>query len=225
MFLNAMTSTHFCNNMFIFFTYKTRTYKLKYLFIFFAGEMQVSYNIMINVYATAGLYHEVNELFQAMQRDGCLPDSFTYLSLVRAYTESLKYSEAEETIDSMQKRGIPTSCAHFNLLLSAFAKADQMGDAERVYKKLLTTGLYPDLACNRAMLRGYMDYGHVEEGINFFERISESVESDRFIMSAAVLLYKSAGMELKAEGLLDSMNSLGIPFLKDLEVGLKLKTA
>lgn len=187
--------------------------------------MQVSYNIMSNVYAAAGLYHEVDELFKAMQRDGCSPDSFTYLSLVRGYSKGLKYTEAEETIDYMQKRGIPPSCAHFNLLLSALAKAGRIMEAERVYKKLLAAGLYPDLACNRTMLRGYMDYGYVEEGIKFFERIFASVEADRFIMSAAVLFYKSAGRDHKAEGLLNSMNSLGIPILNDLEVGLKLKTS
>lgn len=201
-----------------------RRHLIKVLIYFGAGTMQVSYNIMMNVYATVGLYHEVDELFQAMQRDGCSPDSFTYLALVRAYTEGLKYSEAEETIDSMEKRGIPPSCAHFNPLLSAFAKAGLIREAERVYKKLLTAGLYPDLACNRTMLRGYMDYGLVEEGINFFERIFGSVEADRFIMSAAVLFYKSAGRDIKAEGVLNSMNSLGIPILKDLEVGLKLNT-
>ena len=85
--------------------------------------MQVSYNIMVNVYATAGLRHEVEKLFWAMERHGCSPDSLTYLSLVRGYTESHNYSEAEETINAMQIKGISPSCAHFNVLLFAFTKA------------------------------------------------------------------------------------------------------
>ncbi|KAL5568239.1 hypothetical protein UlMin_024814 [Ulmus minor] len=182
----------------------------------------VSYNIMINVYATGGLYQEVEELFKAMQRNGCLPDSFTYLSLIRAYTESLKYSEAEETIDSMVKRGLHT-CSHFNLLLSAFAKAGLMGEAERVYREVEATGLKPDLACFRAMVRGYMEYGYVEEGITFYEGISEFVEADRFILSAAVHFYKHAGNELKAASVLDSLNIYKIQFLENLEIGSKLK--
>lgn len=178
---------------------------------------------MMNVYATGGLYQEAEELFKAMQRDCCSPDSFTYLALVRVYTESLKYSKAEETINSMKKNGIYPSCAHFNLLLSAFAKVGLTGEAERVYKELVAAGLDPDVACNQSMLRGYMDYGHVEEGINFFEQISESIEADRFMMSAAVHFYRSAGKEVKAIKVLDSMSSLGIPFLENLEVGSKLK--
>lgn len=186
--------------------------------------MQVIYNIMINVYAVAGLCHEVEGLFHGMQRDGWLPDSFTYLSLVRAYTGKLKYSEAEETIDAMEKKGIPPSCAHFNLLLSAYAKAGLMAEAERVYKKLFTAGLSPDLACFQSMLRGYMDYGHVEEGIHFFEQMRESAEPDRFIMSAAVHLYNFAGKKHMAEVLLGSMNNLRIPFLANLKVGSKVGT-
>ncbi|BBG98487.1 Tetratricopeptide repeat-like superfamily protein [Prunus dulcis] len=118
----------------------------------------VSYNIMINVYAAGGLYKEAEELFKAMQQDGCSPDSFTYLSLVRAYTESLKYTEAEETINSMPENGVYRSCAHFNLLLSAFSKMGLIGEAERIYEKLLGAGLNPDMACYQTMLRGYMDY-------------------------------------------------------------------
>lgn len=178
---------------------------------------------MMNVYATGGLYREAEELFKAMQRDCCSPDSFTYLSLVRVYTESLKYSKAEETISSMKENGIYPSCAHFNLLISAFAKVGLIVEAERIYKELVATGLDPDVACNQTMLRGYMEYGLVEEGINFFEQINESLEADRFIMSAVVHLYRSAGKEVKAINVLDSMSSLGISFLENLEVGSKLK--
>ncbi|KAK2658449.1 hypothetical protein Ddye_004982 [Dipteronia dyeriana] len=184
---------------------------------------KVSYNIMINVYATGGLYHEVEKLFRAMQRDGFSPDSFTFLSLIKAYTKSLKYFEAEETISSMQKQGIHPSCSHFNHLLSAFSKAGLITEAKRVFNELLMAGLSPDLACYRTMLKGYMDYGCVEEGITFFEQVRESIEQDKFILSAAVHLYKYAGKELKAKNISDFMSSLRIPFLKNLEVGLKIK--
>ncbi|KAG6738543.1 hypothetical protein POTOM_058163 [Populus tomentosa] len=183
----------------------------------------VSYNVMAKVYAMSGLYHEVEELFKVMEIDGCPPDSFTYLSLVQAYSESSKCLEAEETINAMQKKGIPPSCAHFKHLLYALVKDGLMVEAERVYMELLSAGLNPDLVCCRAMLRGYMDYGHVEKGIKFFEQIRESVKADRFIMSAAVHLYKSAGKKLEAEVLFESMKSLRISFLNELEVGLKIQ--
>lgn len=186
--------------------------------------MQVSYNIMINAYATAGLHHEAEELFQAMRRDRCSPDSLTYLALIRAYTESSKFSEAEEIIMSMQKEGVPPSCVHFNQLLSAFAKAGFTEETEKVYRAIISAGLSPDMACYRTMLRGYLEYGHVRKGITFFEEIRKFVEPDRFIMSSAVNFYKFAGKESEAEGILDSMKSLGIPFLKNLEVGSKRKT-
>ncbi|KAK2972854.1 hypothetical protein RJ640_028382 [Escallonia rubra] len=182
---------------------------------------QVSYNIMINIYAAAGLHHEAEELFHTMRRNGCSPDDSTYLALVRAYVEGLKYSEAEEAITLMQKEGISPSCAHFNVLLIAFAKAGLLGEAERVFGELISSGLSPDLGCYRTMLRGYVDYGHVEQGISFYETISGSVKPDRFIMSAAVHLYKLGGMELRAEGILNSMSRLGISFLENLEVGSK----
>lgn len=178
----------------------------------------------MNVYSTATLHHEAEELFETMQRDGCPPDSFTYLALIRAYTKELKYSQAEEAIKLMRKNGIPPSCAHFNLLLYAFAKTGRTKEAEKVLEEIIAAGLSPDLACYRALLRGYMDYGHVKEGISFYEKITGLVKPDRFIMSAAVHLYKSVGMELKAEDILKSIKSLGIYFLNNLEVGSKAQT-
>ncbi|KAL5053887.1 hypothetical protein RYX36_034569 [Vicia faba] len=180
---------------------------------------KISYDIMIYVYANAGVHHEVEKLFQAMQRQGCLPDSSTYLSLVQAYTESLNYSKAEETIYAMQSKGISPSCAHFNILVSAFIKAGMIDEAKRVYVRISTFGLIPDLICCRTILKGYLKYGRVEEGINFFESIHKSTQGDRFIMSVAVHLYKSAGMESQANEILCSMNKMRIPFLKKLEVG------
>lgn len=193
------------------------------LTFFCVEKLQVGYNIMINVYAAAGLYDEAEKLFQAMQTDGFSPDSFTYLSLIQAYTESLKYSEAERTIYNMREQGIPPSCSHYNHLLSAFSKAGLMEEAKRVFKELVVAGLSPDLACSRTMLKGYLDYGIFEEGIEFFEGVRDSAESDRFIMSVAVHLYKLAGREEEANGILDAMNRMGIPFIKNLEVGSKMK--
>lgn len=178
---------------------------------------------MINVYAAAGLYQEAEVLMHSMRSSGCKPDSLTYLALIRAYTRVGECSEAEKAIDSMQKEGIPPSCAHFNVLLSGFAKGGLIREVERIYNNLMNAELQPDLESHSLMLRCYMDYGHVVEGISFFERISKSVKPDRFIMSAAVHLYRSAGLVLKAEGVLRSMNSFGIPFLEKLEVGSKLK--
>ncbi|KAI3720499.1 hypothetical protein L2E82_31486 [Cichorium intybus] len=188
---------------------------------------QVSYNIMMNVYASGGFYKEAGEVFSAMQRDGCSPDSFTYLALVQAYAVGHKYMEAEEAIGLMEKEGISASCAHYNLLLSAFAKTGSVGEMERVFYELLITrsGLTPDVGCYGTMLRLYLDCGHVEKGISLFESISGSLKPDRFIMSAAVHLYRSAGLAKKAEAVLSCMNSLGIPFLKNLVIGSKIKCA
>ncbi|KAF5175667.1 Tetratricopeptide repeat (TPR)-like superfamily protein [Thalictrum thalictroides] len=175
------------------------------------------------MYASVGLDHEAEKLLQAMLKDGCSPDSFTYLALIRAFIANQKFSKAEETLSTMQKEGICPFYAHFNYLLSALAKEGRIRDAERIYRERTRDSSMPDLACHRSMLRGYMDYGHVAEAISLYERISESVEPDKFILSAAVHLYKNIGDELKAGSLLDSMTRMGIPFLNTLGIGTKMK--
>lgn len=176
---------------------------------------------MMNVYATAGCYCEVEALLKSMEGEGCLPDSSTYLSLIRAYTQSSKYLEAEEILKSMKRKGIFPSCAHLHVLLSAFAKAGMIDQAERVYKELTGRGLTPDAACYRTMLGGYLSGGYVEEGIALFEQIKDNVGLDRFIWSVAVHLYRAAGMKIEAEGALSIINGYSIPLLENLQVGSK----
>ncbi|KAK4480565.1 hypothetical protein RD792_013643 [Penstemon davidsonii] len=180
---------------------------------------KMSYNIMMNIYAGKGLYNEAEQLLLSMQNNGFSPDSLTYLAIIKAYTESSKVLEAENAIISMQKEGISPNCNHFNLLLLAFARAGFMEEADRIYWKISK----PDIESRRIMLRGYMDFGHVKEGIDFFKKECCSVGPDRFILSAAVHMYKAWDNELHAEEILKSMNSMKVSFLEKLEVGSKTK--
>lgn len=184
---------------------------------------KVTYNMMMNIYASGGLHLEAEKLFQDMQKDGCSPDSLTYQALIRTYIATKKLSKAEETMNTMQKLGIYLSCDQFSSLVSAFVEEGSIRDAERIYKEHLRAALMPEVACHRSMLRVYIDYGRVKEAISLFEQISESVEPDRFVLSAVIHLYRSTGDELKACSVLDSMNSLGIPFLSTLKIGSKME--
>lgn len=178
---------------------------------------------MINACAAAGLYQEAENLLLSMQNCSCSPDSLTYLAMIRAYAESKKYAEAEKTIMSMQQEGISPKCAHFNLVLSAYSRAGSMVEADRIYRKIVSCGLNPDLDSISSMLRGYLDFGLVEDGISFFKRECSSVGPDRFLLSAAIHLFRSVGNEPQADELLRTMKNSGVPFLNNLEVGSKTK--
>lgn len=187
--------------------------------------LQISYNIMINVYATSGLHHEAENIFEDMQKDGHFPDSLTYLALIRAYTENHNYSKAENIIQRMLEEGISPSCAHFNHLIFAFIKEGNIREAERVYGQLKQMGLSPDLACCRTMMRAYMDRGLVDKGLAFFETVNGFVKPDGFFLSAAVHLYEFAGKESEAGDIIDKMNLQGLLFLRNLRIGSKSVTA
>lgn len=187
--------------------------------------MQISYNTMINVYATAGLNYEAENLFHEMQRDGLSPDSLTYLALIKAYTETRNYPAAEDAIYEMHEREISPSCAHFNQLILAFIREGSIRDAERIYNQMKLTGLAPDLACCRSMMRGYVDYGLVNEGILFFESVKGFIKPDGLILSAAIHLYESVGKEMEAGTVLDTMNIEGLLFLRSLRIGSKCRTS
>lgn len=152
--------------------------------------------MIVKICATHRLHREVDELLQALERNGRCTDSSTYLSLVQAYAESSQFAEADKTITLMQEKGIPLSHSHFSSLLSAFAKAGMMDEAERISCKMSEAGISPDSACKRTILKGYMSCGNAKKGILFYEKMIRScVEDDRFVSSVVQDLYKAVGKE------------------------------
>lgn len=187
-------------------------------------NVQISFNSMINAYATSGLYMEAKSIFQEMQDSGHAPDSLSYLALIRAYTQGKCYTEAEETIQTMLNNNITPSCPHFSHLIFAFLKEGKISDAQRTFNRMEEIGVAPDLACCRAMMRVYLDHGLVDDAISLFEMTRESLKPDSFILSAAFHLYEHSGRESEAGHVLDAISVNGTTFLRNLKVGSKLRS-
>jgi pentatricopeptide repeat protein len=184
---------------------------------------KISFNTMINAYATSGLHNEAEIIFQEMQKNNHVPDSHTYLALIRAYTEGKCYSKAEEAIQMMLRSNMTPSCTHFNHLISAFLKEGQIDEAQRMYNQMEEAGIPADLACCRTMMRMHLDHGYVDDGILFFETACRLLKPDSFILSAAFHLYEHSGRESEAGDVLDAINMSGASFLRNLKVGSKLE--
>ncbi|KAK4362799.1 hypothetical protein RND71_018040 [Anisodus tanguticus] len=109
-------------------------------------------------------------------------------------------------------------------LINFYGKQKKLREALNVFASVADSSRTGSLLYN-SIIDSYNRCGKQEETYMFYKEEMEkghSVKPDRFIMSAAVHLYRSAGLELKAEGVLRSMNSFTIP-LENLEVGSRLK--
>ncbi|KAJ0968012.1 hypothetical protein J5N97_024929 [Dioscorea zingiberensis] len=176
---------------------------------------------MIGYYGRLDLTMKLR-IFSRHEKNGHSPDT-TYLSCtgLGAYTEAEKHSKAEEVISRMQNERIPPSCAHFNHLIFALAREGSVAEAKRVYCQMRQAGLNPDLACCRTMMRTYLDYGLVKEGISFFESVNSFVKPDGFVLSAAIHLYKFLGKESEAQDILEKISLCRLLFIRNLRVGSK----
>ncbi|EPS66092.1 hypothetical protein M569_08684, partial [Genlisea aurea] len=164
---------------------------------------QVGYNIIMNAYAANGMHEEVEKLLVAMRDSGFSPDSLTYLAAIRSYARVGKAAEAEGVLSRMRdEEGVVVvpSRAHYQLVLSAYAKAGSMGDAGRMYREIGGG----DGESSRRMLRGYLECGDVEGGMEFLERdcCLEMIKGDEFSCRAAARIYASGGKMAAAEEIL-----------------------
>jgi pentatricopeptide repeat protein len=185
-------------------------------------NVQISFNSMINAYATSGLHGEARTVFQEMQDSGHAPDSLSYLALIRAYTEGKCYKEAEEVVQMMLNGSMTPSCHHFNHLIFAFLKEGQISEAQRTYNQMKEVGVAPDLACCRTLMRVYLERGLIDEGISLYETTCGTLKPDSFVLSAVFHLYEYEGREAEAGEVLDAVGLHGTTLLRNLKVGSKL---
>ncbi|XBI75328.1 hypothetical protein VPH35_068708 [Triticum aestivum] len=139
-------------------------------------DEKISFNSMINAYATSGLHNETEIVFQERQSRDHVPDSTTYLALISAYSKGRCYSKAKETIRMMLSKA-------------------QIDEAKRICYQMQEIGVAVDLACCRAIMRVCLEHGHADEGILLFETTHRSLKPDSFMLSAAFHLYEHSGRE------------------------------
>ncbi|MCO5551632.1 hypothetical protein L7F22_005136 [Adiantum nelumboides] len=80
-------------------------------------------------------------------------DVYTYTIVARSYGQAGMAGKALDLLEEMVKNGVEPNKPTYNVLLDAFAKAQcKPDDAIKFFKKMLTSGIYPDALSCRSLL-------------------------------------------------------------------------
>ncbi|CAM6024421.1 unnamed protein product [Sphagnum balticum] len=145
-----------------------------------------SWNQRLAKYVKAEQYKKTLELFQQMQKEGMIPDTFNFVHVLNSYARRVfnkmaiqdmvsltammfghvKYGQGQQAVELIQQGIIQT---HYesdvfvgNNLVNMYAKCESMADAWRLFSKMHSRN---EVSWN-AMFGGYAMDGHEEHSIN-----------------------------------------------------------
>ena len=103
------------------------------------------YNTVISMCADIGLVDEAVEIYEDMKKCGnCVPDSWTYSSLVTIFSCSGNVSEAENTLNQMFEAGFEPNIFVLTSLIQCYGKANQTDNVVKTFDRVLELGISPD---------------------------------------------------------------------------------
>ncbi|KAL6645777.1 hypothetical protein ACP70R_017385 [Stipagrostis hirtigluma subsp. patula] len=167
----------------------------------------VSWNSVISAYARAGLYRECLLLFQELARvhagGGVGPNSITVTSVLHACAQ-LKAVDFGVSVHRLAAdSGIDMDVAVWNSIVGFYAKCGCLQYARELFERMPKK----DSVSYSAMITGYMNYGHVNKGMELFRRADAQGIS---IWNAVIAGLVQNGRQSDVLGLLHEMISSSI---------------
>ncbi|CAH8362746.1 unnamed protein product [Eruca vesicaria subsp. sativa] len=105
----------------------------------------ILYNTLLSMCADIGYVDEAFEIFQDMKSSGtCVPDSWTFSSLITVYSCCGRVSEAEAALVEMREAGFEPTLFVLTSVIQCYGKAKQVDDVVRTFDQVLELGIAPD---------------------------------------------------------------------------------
>ncbi|XP_062210829.1 pentatricopeptide repeat-containing protein At2g37310 isoform X2 [Phragmites australis] len=130
----------------------------------------VSWNSLISAYARAGWYRECLELFQELTRvhagGGVGPNSITVTSVLHACAQLKAVNFGVNVHQFAAENELDMDVAVWNSIVGFYAKCGRLQYARELFEGMPKK----DPVSYSAMITGYMNHGHVDEGMELFRR-------------------------------------------------------
>lgn len=164
----------------------------------------VTYNTIIDGYGKAELFDLMESMLTDMLENGtCLPDVFTFNSVIGAYGNSGMIVEMEKWFDEFQLMGIKPSVMTFNILIKSYGKArmyDKMGSVlEYMSKRFIP----PTIVTFNIVIETFKRAGNMEKMEEFFLKMKhQGMKPNAVTYCSLVSAYGKAGLMQKIDSVM-----------------------
>lgn len=148
----------------------------------------ISWNAMIAGYALEGMGDQSLLLFQKMEKQGEIPDDFTFTSTLKACSSLGAIEEGTQIHAYLITRGFPFSVQAIvsGALVDLYVKSGCLFEARKVFDQLEQKSVISW----SALILGYAQQGNLKEAMDLFRQLRESnIQVDGFVLSSMISVF------------------------------------
>lgn len=138
-----------------------------------------SYNLVMSLYAAAGMDAEAVDVFRKMVEEGANPNSRTFTVVIEHLVGAGKLEPALQLFDRLPSMRIRRTSKQYNVLAEAFSSAGAFDGLRRLLVELQDDGIWPGRAVRSAVARMLAAGSYADETEE--ELFREMVSSDERI--------------------------------------------
>ncbi|KAJ1413660.1 Tetratricopeptide-like helical domain superfamily [Sesbania bispinosa] len=169
---------------------------------------QFAWTAIISAYARHGDYGSVMNLYKEMEREGSIPDSITFLSVLAACCRKGMVDVGHRVFDSMiKKHSIEPSPEHYSIMVDMLGRAGQLDEAEELMHQIPGG---PGLSVLQSLLGSCRLHGDMEMAEKVVDRLIEMdpASSGPYVLMAN--LYAEKGKWEKVAEVRKGMRGRGV---------------
>ncbi|KAF6993473.1 hypothetical protein CFC21_010362 [Triticum aestivum] len=114
----------------------------------------------------------VDMLLHRMSDLGCVPDDFSYNTVLHGFFKEGKIGKACNLFHEMMLQGFVPDVVTYNLIIEALCKARAMDNAELFLRQMVDNVVPPDKVTYTSMIHGYSTLGRWKEATKMFREMT-----------------------------------------------------
>lgn len=147
-----------------------------------------SLNILIKAFCkSSGTLDAAFRVFRKMPEYGCIPDSYTYGTLISGLCKLGKISEAKELFKEMSTKGCSRTVITYNSLIHGLCLSNNLDEAMDLLAEMRSNGIEPNMVTYNSSMDGLCKGGRSSQAMDLLDKmVSEHHLPNRITYSTLI---------------------------------------
>ncbi|KAL3814172.1 hypothetical protein ACJIZ3_015440 [Penstemon smallii] len=126
-------------------------------------------NVVMVGFYREGLVDKVDEVWEEMERMGCVPNLYSFNVLMAAYCDDGRMEEAMRVWEEMENKGLNRDLVSYNTVIGGFCGVGEVVRAEEIYREMVMKGIESTCLTFEHLIKGYCEIGDVNLAMLLYE--------------------------------------------------------
>ncbi|KAA8515213.1 hypothetical protein F0562_018392 [Nyssa sinensis] len=171
-----------------------------------------SLNILIKALCkNSGTMNAALRIFCEMPNHGCIPDSYTYGTLINGLCKLGKISEAKELFTEMDTKGCSPTVVTYTSLIHGLCQLNNVDEAVGLLEEMTSKGIEPNVFTYSSLMDGLCKRGHCSKAMELLKiMVSKRLVPNMITYSTLIHGLCKEGKLREALEILDRMKLQGL---------------